>query len=77
MRVCEDWEYKGFFTSDPISKIAMIFSRLANYVTMQVHACREEKVMATGGEKQLDEHDRGSNQSKMCFVFCGASPYFF
>ena len=55
----------------------MIFSRLANYVIMQVHACREEKVMATGGEKQLDEHDRGSNQSKMCFVFCGASPYFF
>ena len=43
---------------------------------MQVHACREEKVIAMGGEKQ-DENDRGSNQGKMHLVFCVASPYFF
>ena len=62
--------------SDPILKIAMIFSRLANYVITQVHECRKEKVMATDGEK-LDENDRGSDRGKMCFVFCGASSYFF
>ena len=54
----------------------MIFSRLANYVITQVHECREEKVMATGGEKQ-DENDRGSDRGKMCFVFCRASPLLF
>ena len=32
--------------------------------------------MATGGEKR-DENDRGSDQGKMCFMFCGASPYYF
>ena len=43
-------------TSDPILKIAMIVSRLANYVIMQVHACREGKVMGTSSEKQ-EEND--------------------
>ena len=62
--------------SDPILKITVIFNRLANYVITQVHACREEKVMATGGEKQ-DKNDRGSDWGKIGFVFCGASPYSF
>ena len=43
---------------------------------MQVSACREEKVMAIGGEKR-DENDRGSNRGKMSFVFREASPYYF
>ena len=62
--------------SDPVLKITLIYHRLANHVIMQVHACREEKVIATGGKKQ-DENDRGSDRGKFCFVFCGASPYFF
>ena len=53
--------------SDPMLKIAVIFNRLANYVITQVHACREEKVITTGGEKE-DESDRGSDWGKMCFV---------
>ena len=44
--------------SDPILKIAVIFSRLANYVIMQVHACREEKVLVIGGEKQDENYGR-------------------
>ena len=37
--------------SDPILKITAMFSRLAKYVITQVYVSREEKVMATGGEK--------------------------
>ena len=60
--MCQNWEYKGFFTLDPILKITDIklFSRLANYVITQVHACREEKVMATGSKLQ-DDNDQDSD----------------
>ena len=53
--------------SDPVLKIAVIFSRLVNYLITQVHACREEKVMAKVDEEQ-DENDRGSDRGKLCFV---------
>ena len=61
IQVCHDWEYDEFFTSEPILKITVIFNRLANYVITQAHAYREEKVMATSGEKQ-DENDWGSDR---------------
>ena len=38
--------------SDPKLKIAVIISRLAKYIITQVHTCREEKVMATGGDER-------------------------
>ena len=41
---------QGFFKSDPIFKITAIISRLSKQVIMQVHAHREEKVIATGGD---------------------------
>ena len=37
--------------SYPILKITAMFSRLVKFVILQVRAFREEKVMATGGEK--------------------------
>ena len=42
--------------SYPIWKIIMMFSRLEQYVIMQVHACREEKVMVTSGEENKPGH---------------------
>ena len=36
-KVCHDGGYSGFFMSDSILKITMIFSRLAKYLIMQVH----------------------------------------
>ena len=35
-----DLENQAFFTSDLILKITVIIRRLAKYVIMQVHACR-------------------------------------
>ena len=86
--VCQDWEYRGFFTSNPILKITVIFSiYLQKYVITQIHACREENkpgpcqiliwLKRGSSLRKEDENDQGSDRGKMCFVFCGASSYFF
>ena len=50
------------------------------YVITHVHARREEKFIATGGDRRkrtetLLSFFRGSDRIKMCLVFCGASRY--
>ena len=50
-----------------VSQLKIYTCEIKNHVIMPVHACREEKIMAIGGEK-WDENDRGSDQGKMCFV---------
>ena len=44
--------------SDPILKITAMFSKFAKYVITQVHARREEKVMANDGD--------GGNEQGLC-----------